>query len=107
MPLKLLGTIIILVLVTIFAGLNLDNKCNINLLFRTFENVPVFYSMFISFLVGMIVSLLFCLFRPKSKNTADSNGTAVKDKKLNKKKQKGTIVDPDVVMPDQSERVSR
>ena len=39
MPFKLIGTIILLILVTIFAGVNLDNKCDITFVFYTFKDI--------------------------------------------------------------------
>lgn len=65
MPFKLLGTIILLILVTIFCGANLgdSNKCNINFIFHTFENVPVFMTVLISFFVGILVMLPFTFIK--------------------------------------------
>lgn len=40
-----------------FVGFNLENKCNVNLLFKTFENVPVFITIMISFATGIIFTL--------------------------------------------------
>jgi hypothetical protein len=65
MPLKMLGMIILLVLVTIFAGLNLDNKCDVNLIFRQFKDVPVFLSILLSFLAGIFVMLPFTFGKGK------------------------------------------
>jgi len=80
MPIKLIGTIILLILVTIFAGVNLDNKCDITFVFYTFKNIPVFMTVIISFAIGAILMLPFTLGRRKkkpcpktdSKNTADT-----------------------------------
>jgi len=65
MPLKLIGTIILLVLVTIFAGFNIENKCNINLIYRQFENVPIFFSLMCAFVFGVIVTLPFTVGKGK------------------------------------------
>ena len=65
MPFKLIGTIIILVLVTVFCGFNLENKCNINLIFHNFENISVFLALMVSFLAGILVTLPFTLFKKK------------------------------------------
>ncbi len=75
MPLKLIGTIIFLVLITIFCGFNLEeaNKCDINLIFHTFSKVPVFLTVLTSFLAGIVVMLPFAFFRKKnSKNSKKS-----------------------------------
>lgn len=67
MPFKLIGTIILLVCVTIFCGFNLDdaNRCDINLVFKTLQNVPVFMTILVSFFVGMAVMLPFAVFKKK------------------------------------------
>ena len=67
MPIKLIGTIILLILVTIFAGVNLDNKCDITFVFYTFKDIPVFMTVIISFAIGAILMLPFTLGRKKSK----------------------------------------
>lgn len=68
MPFKLIGTIILLVLITIFCGFNLEeaNKCDINLIFHVFEKVPVFLTVLTSFLAGIVVMLPFAFFRKRS-----------------------------------------
>jgi len=65
MPVKLIGTIILLVIVTIFCGFNLENKCNISFVFYTFENVSVFITVMVSFFAGVIVMTPFVLFKKK------------------------------------------
>ncbi|MBQ1629587.1 MAG: hypothetical protein II098_10610, partial [Treponema sp.] len=57
MVIRLIGTIIIIVIMAFFVGFNLDNKCNVNLLLKTFENVPVFITIMISFAAGIIFTL--------------------------------------------------
>ncbi len=65
MPLKLIGIIIIVVVYAFFAGFNLENSCNINILFKTFENVPIFLSLTISFVIGILVTLPFTFGKKK------------------------------------------
>ncbi|MBQ0052111.1 MAG: DUF1049 domain-containing protein [Treponema sp.] len=93
MPLKLIGTIILLIIVTVFAGINMDNKCDINFLFKQLEQVPVFATVIISFAAGAVVMLPFTLGlgrkkksekkeKPskevqKASETADKSGNAV------------------------------
>ncbi|WP_407426786.1 hypothetical protein [Treponema sp.] len=67
MPVKLIGTIILLILVTIFAGVNLDNKCDITFIFYTFKDVPVFMTVIISFVIGVILMIPFTFGRTKKK----------------------------------------
>lgn len=68
MPFRLIGTIILLILVTIFAGVNLDNKCDITFIFYTFEKVPVFMTVIVSFAIGVLLMMPFTLGRKKKKN---------------------------------------
>ena len=56
-----------MVLVTVFTGFNLDNKCNI-WLFYTFKNVPVFLTILVSFVFGVLVTLPFTLKNGNEKN---------------------------------------
>ena len=88
MPIRLIGSIILLVLVTIFAGVNLDNKCNINFVFRELEAVPVFMTAIISFVAGMIVTLPFTFGR-RRKN----------QKKAEEQKKQGTDKKPELQAP--------
>lgn len=67
MPLKLIGTVILLVIVTIFCGMNIGeaNRCDINLLFKTFHSVPAFLTVLISFLAGVLVMIPFTFGKKK------------------------------------------
>ena len=67
MPVKLIGTIILLILVTIFAGINIDNKCIIDFGFYKTPELPVFITVIASFVLGLIVMFPFTLGRKKSK----------------------------------------
>lgn len=60
---RLITTIVCLVLLSFFAGFNLDNKCNVNLLFHTFQNVPVFFTIITSFVVGIVFTIPFAFIR--------------------------------------------
>ena len=68
MPIKLIGTIILLILVTIFAGVNLDNKCDITFIFYTFKDIPVFMTVIISFAIGAVFMLPFTFGRGKKRS---------------------------------------
>jgi uncharacterized integral membrane protein len=57
---RLIGLIIILVVILLFIGFNLDNRCNIDYWFgegHEIKDVPVFLTVFASFLLGMLASL--------------------------------------------------
>ncbi len=66
MPWKLVGFIVCLILGTCFAGFNLENSCNISFGFKTFQNVPIFFSLIVAFAIGVIVTLPFTVIRKKS-----------------------------------------
>jgi uncharacterized integral membrane protein len=63
MPFKLIGFIVILVFVTIFSGFNLDNRCDINLIFHTFAGVPISFSLLLAFTAGMVIMLPYAFAR--------------------------------------------
>ena len=69
MSFKLIGMIILLVIVTVFCGFNngAAYRCSVNLLFRTFSDVPVFLTVLVSFLAGAVVALPFTFGRRAKK----------------------------------------
>ncbi|MCR4627928.1 MAG: hypothetical protein K5640_09830 [Treponema sp.] len=100
MPFKLIGTLILLVLVTIFAGFNINNTCNINFIFREFKNVPIFFSLVVSFVAGVFVTLPFTF--GKKKNKAEKDEKSAEDKKLKKLKKKNKKAEEKVaISPDE------
>jgi uncharacterized integral membrane protein len=70
MPLKMIGTLLVILIFTFFAGFNIDNKCDVNILFRTFRDVPIFFSLTIAFLCGIAVTLPFTFGKKKSRKDA-------------------------------------
>ena len=86
MVIRLIGTIIIIIIMAFFVGFNLDNKCNVNLLFKTFENVPVFITIMISFAAGIIFTLPVALsFRHKKAKKEEQKKEKKEKKSLLKK----------------------
>lgn len=69
MSFKLIGMIFLLVIVTLFCGFNNGEgyRCNVNLLFHTFENVPVFLTALVAFLAGATVALPFTFVKRAKK----------------------------------------
>ena len=90
MPIKLIGTIILLILVTIFAGVNLDNKCDITFVFYTFKDIPVFMTVIISFAIGAVFMLPFTFGRGKKKNCPKTEDKAASESKEQPKKAPAT-----------------
>lgn len=66
---NLITSALVIILVAVFAGFNRDNRCDVNLLFHTFRQAPVFVTILISFVAGIIVALPF-LFTSGRKNAA-------------------------------------
>lgn len=63
--LKLICAILLLVLITVFCGFNNGegHQCSVHLLFHSFDNVPVFLTVLVSFLAGAVVALPFTFGR--------------------------------------------
>ena len=80
MPWKMILVIVIIFLVGIFAGFNL-NETNISIGFYVFENVPVFLGLIISFIMGAGMMLPFTIRRKISRK---------KEEKKNKKEAENT-----------------
>ena len=59
MPWRLIAIIIIFAILLGFIGLNLTNTCDLSLGFKTFHGVPVYLTVFASFMLGMVSSLPF------------------------------------------------
>ena len=57
MPWRLIVVIVVFVLLLVFVTFNLENKCDINFGFAVIEEVPIFMTIFLSFILG-----LFCTF---------------------------------------------
>ena len=58
--------IVIAVLIAIFTGFNLGNVCDVNVIFHTFHKVPVFITIIVSFVAGIVVALPFSFGKGKS-----------------------------------------
>lgn len=74
MPIKLIGTIILVVLVAILTGFNLSNKCTI-WFFHNFENIPVFAALLGSFVAGVVITIPFTLIGRRKKEKKNSKAT--------------------------------
>lgn len=57
MPWKLIAFLVVLALVVVFAGFNINNASDISFGFYTIEGVPIFVSLFCAFLLGVIVTI--------------------------------------------------
>jgi len=59
MPWRLIVIIVIFAVLLTFIGLNLSNTCDLSLGFKTYTGVPVYLTVFISFILGMVSSIPF------------------------------------------------
>ncbi|MDR0475741.1 MAG: hypothetical protein LBH43_18985 [Treponema sp.] len=101
---RLIGFILLFGLFLIFIVLNLDNKSGISFGFKTFNEVPVYLSIFLSFAAGMIFALFIVLYNrnrkksrqedgnPRDENLRDGNPRDENPRELNPKpsRKKGT-----------------
>ena len=82
MPWRLIEFIIIFAIFLVFIGFNLGNRCDINFGFTSLKEVPVFFTAFSSFILGMFCSVPF-IISARSKRKAKDNAKPKKggDKK--------------------------
>jgi len=57
MPWRLIVIIFIFAAFLVFITFNIDNRCDINLGFTSFSDIPVFFAVFASFTLGLLFSL--------------------------------------------------
>ena len=54
MPWKLVSFLFILIIVTLFIGFNLDNRCDVSFIVYTFHDVPIFVSLLFAYVAGAV-----------------------------------------------------
>ena len=59
MPWRLIQFIVTFIIFLLFIMLNLENKCDIHFGFATIKEVPVFLTVFSSFIAGMLCAIPF------------------------------------------------
>lgn len=69
MPLKLVFFVISLVAALLFISFNLDNRCDVSVVFHTFRNVPAFLSLLAAYALGAasVLPFVFGFMRKRSK----------------------------------------
>ncbi|MDR2110759.1 MAG: hypothetical protein LBP32_05575 [Spirochaetaceae bacterium] len=83
MPWRLVGFIILLGMVLVFIGVNLENSCDISFWFNvTIPGVPIYLTIFASFVLGMLCSLPLVVSSrfKKTKPRPKTGGLAAADK---------------------------
>ncbi|HNY21530.1 MAG TPA: hypothetical protein PKO22_05195 [Treponemataceae bacterium] len=78
MPWKLVSFLSVLVVITLFIGFNLENRCDVSLIVYTYKNVPIFVSLLFAYVVGALTTIPFFLAsgtkRRNSKKPAAKKG---------------------------------
>ncbi len=69
MPWKLLAFIIVMSLVLVFIGFNLENRCDVSVAFHTFTDVPVVITILASFLLGLLMAFPLSFVRKSGKRS--------------------------------------
>ena len=103
MPWRLIQFIVLFAVFLVFIIFNLDNKCNISFGFTKIENVPVFVTIFFSFMLGMLCMLPFIFWhkaRKKSKNV-EGKGLLAKTEGRQGKDTDDKPTDPSLTDPKQ------
>jgi len=75
MPWKLIKFIIIFAVFLFFIIFNYDNKSDINFGFFKIRDIPVFITVFTSFLTGLLCIFPFVLWRNKKKKGGSETGS--------------------------------
>ena len=80
---KLILIIAIILIQAVFAGLNIKNVSDISFGFTVLKDIPVFLTISLSFIAGVIIVFPFVLFSSKkSRKNAEIKKDTKKEKKL-------------------------
>ncbi|MGP1459480.1 MAG: hypothetical protein ACTTKL_09240 [Treponema sp.] len=82
---RLITTIIAMVALAFFVGFNLENKCDVNIIFYTFKQTPVFFTIIISFVIGVIFTLPFAFIHRSAAKNKEKQRLQKKEFKLGKR----------------------
>ena len=73
MPWRLIVVVVLMGVMIAFIGLNLENRADVSFGFYRFEQIPIFISLFVSFIVGVVVMLPFTFGRRRSRSKIEKN----------------------------------
>ena len=79
MPGKLVYFIIVMLMLVLFMGFNLSNRCDISVIFYVFKDVPIFLSMLFAFLLGNIAVLPFLISSRHKMKKAEKQAALYQD----------------------------
>ncbi|MCL2210647.1 MAG: hypothetical protein FWB95_01860 [Treponema sp.] len=102
MPWRLIIAIIVFIIFMIFAAFNLDdaNRCNISFGFKEIESVPVFLTVFFSFVTGFICATPLILHIRKKHDDKPAKAKA-------KKKAADEPADMDFIEPEADDNIKQ
>jgi uncharacterized integral membrane protein len=90
MPWRLLGFIVFLGILLVFIGLNLGNSCDISFGFTTVPAVPIYLTVFSTFVLGLLCAIPLCVSlkfkKNKAQNTPARGAGGVEDPQFGKKR---------------------
>ncbi len=86
MPGKLFYFLTVLIVIIVFMAVNLNNSCDISVVFYHFKDVPIFLSMMFSFVLGILASLPFLFGSGKKKEKKQTVYPKVEKVELKKEK---------------------
>jgi len=94
MPWRLIIAIVVFAVLLVFVTFNLDNRCDISFGFGVIPSVPVFITVFFSFIFGLFCALPFALLKRKKyreKPAKEVKEKIPKKKILTKEKNSGSL----------------
>lgn len=92
MIIKLISGILVLICTICFIGFNIDKTCDVSVIFYTFKNVPIFFTILISFVLGVLVTIPIMIVNfsksKKSKTVKETKTNSEKVENLNSEAEK-------------------
>jgi uncharacterized integral membrane protein len=93
MPWRLIQFIVVFAIFLLFITFNLENKCDINFGFVEFNDVPVFVTVFSSFIVGLLCVFPYIFRSGLRKKTDNVQGKGLLKKITAKKEEQAKTPD--------------
>ena len=87
MPIKLIAMLLVAALTAVFTGYNLGNSCDVWFI-HTFKNVPVFVTIIVSLIAGVVITLPFTMGRRVTREDKKILKADKKAKKIQAKQEK-------------------
>jgi len=79
MPWRLISLIIVLAVFLAFITFNMDNRCDISFGIKVYKDIPVFLTIFTSFILGMLCALPIKLRAGKKRDETSKDKKPPKD----------------------------